>query len=91
MPAGKQMTIEQIKARVKIEDFIPVGTKTGSTYYVGKCPFHSDAHDSMWVDTAKQICGCYAGCTTKPLDVINLYAKMMGIDNIEAISQLSKY
>lgn len=91
MPAGKNMTIEQIKARHRIEEFLPVVFKTGETYFMTKCPFHSDERASMFVDTAKQICGCYAGCTPKVLDVINLYARMMGINNIEAISQLSRY
>ncbi|MDY0263510.1 bifunctional DNA primase/polymerase [Syntrophotalea acetylenica] len=91
MPAGKHMTIEQIKARHRIEEFLPVVIKTGSTYFMTKCPFHADEHASMFVDTAKQICGCYAGCTPRVLDVINLYARMMGISNLEAISQLSVF
>lgn len=90
MPAGKKMTIAQIKNRHKIEDFIPVSMRTGANYYVAKCPFHEDRHDSMWVDTAKQICGCYAGCTPVVLDVINLYARMNNVSNIQAIEILSK-
>jgi hypothetical protein len=42
----------------------------------------------MWVDTGRQICGCYAGCTPKPLDVIDLYARMQGITTKEAIHEL---
>jgi len=91
MPAGKKMTIEQIKARHKIEEFIPVVMRSGTNYYVAKCPFHDDSHPSFWVDTAKQICGCQAGCTPVVLDVINLYARMNNVSNIQAIEQLSKY
>ncbi len=90
MPAGKKMTVAQIKARHKIEDFIPVSMRTGANYYVAKCPFHDDSRPSMFVDTAKQICGCLAGCTPVVLDVINLYARMNDISNIQAIEQLSK-
>ncbi len=90
-PAGKKMTIAQIKSRHKIEDFIPVSMRTGANYYVAKCPFHDDQHESMWVDTAKQICGCYAGCSGQtPWDIINLFARLHNVSNNEAIDQLSR-
>lgn len=90
-PAGKKMTIAQIKSRHKIEDFIPVSMRTGANYYVAKCIFHADLHDSMWVDTKKQICGCYAGCSGQtPWDIINLFARLHNVSNNEAIDQLSK-
>ena len=44
----------------------------------------------MWVDTARGICGCYAGCTPKPFDVIDLYARLHGLDNRDAIKQLAR-
>ena len=90
-PAGKKMTIAQIKNRHKIEDFIPLSMRSGGKYYVAKCPFHEDRHDSMWVDTAKQICGCYAGCSGQtPWDIINLVARLHNVSNNEAIEILSK-
>ncbi len=90
-PAGKKMTIAQIKSRHKIEDFIPVSMRTGANYYVAKCPFHDDQRASMWVDTAKQICGCYAGCSGQtPWDIINLFARLHNVSNNEAIDQLSR-
>ena len=90
-PAGKKMTIAQIKSRHKIEDFIPVSMRTEANYYVAKCPFHDDQHESLWVDTAKQICGCYAGCSGQtPWDIINLFARLHNVSNNEAIDQLSR-
>jgi hypothetical protein len=90
-PPGKKMTIAQIKNRHKIEDFIPVSMRTGANYYVAKCPFHDDQRASMWVDTAKQICGCYAGCSGQtPWDIINLFARLHNVSNNEAIDQLSR-
>jgi hypothetical protein len=90
-PAGKKMTIAQIKSRHKIEDFIPLSMRSGANYYVAKCPFHADQHDSMWVDTNKQICGCYAGCSGQtPWDIINLFARLRNVSNNEAIEILSK-
>ncbi len=90
LPAGKKMTVAQIKARHRIEDFIPISMRTGANFYVAKCPFHDDSRPSMFVDTAKQICGCLAGCTPVVLDVINLYARLHNVSNNEAIDQLSR-
>ena len=54
------------------------------------CPLHDDAEPSFWIDTRDQVCGCFAGCTSKPLDVINLYARLCGLNNREAIFQLAR-
>lgn len=89
IPAGRKLTIEQIKARHRIEDFIPVAMVTGADYYVAHCPFHNDENPSFWVNTAKQICGCQAGCTPIVLDVVNLFARLHNVSNSEAINQLS--
>ena len=89
-PPGKK-TLRSDKNRHKIEDFIPVSMRTGANYYVAKCPFHDDQRASMWVDTAKQICGCYAGCSGQtPWDIINLFARLHNVSNNEAIDQLSR-
>jgi len=82
-------TVDKIKAALKIEDlFSSPLTQTGGHHYVTLCPLHDDHNPSMWVDTDQQICGCYAGCTPKPLDVIDLYARINGLTTKDAIHEL---
>jgi len=88
-PAINEGVVQEIKARFRIEALLPGSLKTGEHYYLARCPFHDDHNPSFWVDTEQQICGCYAGCTGKPLDVINLYARMYDITNHEAILALA--
>jgi len=85
-------TVAAIKQHYRIEDLFPAGslTKTGNHYYLTLCPLHDDHAPSMWLDTEHQIAGCYAGCTYKPLDVINLYARIHDLSNTEAIFELAK-
>ena len=45
---------------------------------------------SFWIDTTRQLCGCHAGCTPKPLDVIDLFARICSLGNDEAIRVLSR-
>ena len=81
--------ISKIRAQFKIQDFFPNAISTGGHWLMTACPFHQDAHPSLWIDTEKQICGCFAGCTPKPLDVINLYARLYSLDNRSAILSLA--
>jgi len=81
-------TVERIHQGIDILSLLPPATKTGAHWYMVCCPFHDDRNASMWVDTERQICGCYAGCTPKPLDVIDLYARLHGMDNKAAIKEL---
>lgn len=83
-------TVDRIKAAYSLEDILPVMQVTGSKHYLTRCPLHDDHNPSMWVDTDQQICGCYAGCTTKPLDFINLYARIHDLSNGEAIRELAR-
>lgn len=83
--------IGEIKKRYSVESFFPDATDThGGRYKLVCCPFHDDKNPSFWVDVDMQICGCYAGCTDKPLDVINLYARLYSLSNVEAIKALAK-
>lgn len=83
--------IRRIKAVLRIEDLLATELEpTGSHHSVTLCPLHDDHNPSFWVDTAQQICGCYAGCTDKPLDVINLYARMNDLSNGDAIRVLAR-
>lgn len=65
-------------------------------YLVGYCPDcqpigKRERPPRFWVDTELQICNCFKpSCASpKPLDVINLYAKMNGIDNDAAVTELN--
>lgn len=79
--------VETIRSKVTIQDLVH-GTATRDGWLVGQCPFHKDHEPSFWIDTRRQLCGCYAGCTPKPLDVINLYARLNGVSNHDAITMM---
>lgn len=79
-----------VKRAHKIEDFLGDITWTGAHWGVAKCPFHEDVNPSFWVDTERQLCGCFSGCTAKPLDVVNLFARINNISNQEAIRILGE-
>lgn len=83
-------TVNRIKTAYRLEDILPVVTETGSNFYLTRCPLHDDHNPSMWVKADDQICGCYAGCTVKPLDFINLYARIHDLSNLEAIRELAR-
>jgi hypothetical protein len=82
--------IERIRRTFRVEQFFTDLVKTGSHWYTTRCPFHADKRPSFWVDTERQICGCFTGCTSLPLDVINLYARLHSITNTEAIMALAR-
>jgi hypothetical protein len=88
-PRAMTGAIERIKKQFRIEEFFSDKTKTGSHWYVARCPLHDDSHPSLWIDVDRQICGCFAGCTSKPLDVINLYARVHGVSNTDAIRAMA--
>ena len=83
-------TVDRIKARYRLEELLPIEQATGDHYYLTRCPLHDDHNPSMWVDTDQHICGCHAGCTDKPLDVVNLYARIHDLSNSEAIRELAR-
>ena len=82
--------IERIKELVPILGYFPDARPTGGggRWYVARCPFHDDREPSMWIDTQRGICSCYAGCTQKPLDVIDLHTRLHGLDTKAAIREL---
>lgn len=93
------VSVKSIKENLRIEDlftelypnnFLSNSDNTGR-YKITCCPFHDDHNPSFWIDIEKQICGCHSGCTQKPLDIINLYAKAKAISDREAIKALSSY
>lgn len=81
--------IKKIRAANPIESFFPTAKPSGPGWLMANCPFHDDQHPSFWINTRKQICGCFAGCTPLPLDSINLFARLHGLNNRDAIFVLS--
>lgn len=84
--------VDHIKQTLRIENLL---VDTEQTSHDGRwlrcrCPLHEDDNPSFWIDTARQICGCFGGCTNKPLDVVNLYARLYGLTNTEAIYALRR-
>ena len=82
--------LNEIKQRHKIEDYLSNLIFTGEHWAMTRCPFHDDDNPSFWIDTEQQICGCFAGCTAKPMDVIDLYARLNKISIQDAIEELSQ-
>lgn len=91
MFAGQTDLIGIVKAHVKIESFFSKIQRTSADgrWYATRCPFHDDHNPSMWIDIKRQICGCNS-CKFKPMDVINLYARIHNMDESTAISAMAK-
>lgn len=76
---------------------------SGHGFFLGFCPFHKSDKEKkarkFWVNAAGGSCGCFvprcpAYCNraedpnSKPLDVVNFWALLKGIDISEAVHQL---
>lgn len=84
--------VSAIRATFRLEEFFHERERTSDDgrWQMARCPLHDDHRPSLWIDTERQVCGCYAGCNEKPMDVINLYAALYGLSNQNAILELSK-
>lgn len=84
--------LARIKSAFRVEEWFPQRQRSSSDgrWWLARCPFHDDQHPSFWIDTTRQLCGCHAGCTPKPLDVIDLFARICSLSNDEAIRMLSR-
>jgi len=82
------VNIEEVKKAHRIEDYLGEISFTGEHWGLTKCPFHEDSNPSFWVDTERQLCGCFSGCTAKPLDVVNLFARLNNLSNTDALRML---
>jgi len=97
--------IEQIKKAVPLAPFIAPYTNglqsSGRWFLIGNCPFHGQNKKTFWLHLPTQTCGCFVpGCpaycnwrkdpSTKPLDIINIYAMLKGISNRQAIRELAQ-
>ena len=91
-PDHGDSVVEKIKGGLTLEEFFPLRTKPaqGGRYWMTRCPFHDDKNPSMWLDLEVQRCGCFAGCTDKAIDVIDLYARLNDLSNAEAIRVLAR-
>lgn len=81
--------VNQLRARFRVEDFFPDREPANGTkrWWVARCPFHDDHRPSFWLDVQQQMCGCYV-CRMKPMDVINLFARLHGMENDEAVQAM---
>jgi len=91
--------IKQIKARCPIGSFVAPYTRglksSGKGFMIGFCPFHKHSYKrpNFWVNLEKGICACFVPtCEAHdpPMDVINFYARLKGLTNQEAITELGK-
>lgn len=88
---GGEDVITKIKRMVRIEDLFPdkVPTSADRRWWSARCPFHADERPSFWIDAKRQLCGCQV-CGMKPMDAINLYARMKNIPESQAVSALGR-
>lgn len=83
--------VTQIRKKWRIEQFFKMSlVKTGAHFYVTQCPFHDDEKPSFWIDAEHQVCGCFACNFPKPLDVINLYGMLYGLNNRDSVLAMAK-
>lgn len=83
--------VDKVKKSFAIESFFPDARPSrGMRWMLARCPLHDDHSPSMWIDTRDQVCGCFAGCTEKPLDVINLVGRINGLNNRDTIFYLAE-
>lgn len=89
----RSISLDIIKSTIKIESLIPGEKKQSGRYLMAWCPFHADREHgnsmSLWIDTNKNICGCFSCQFPKPLDVINVYSKLYSVSNSDAIKALA--
>ena len=86
-----EKVVDRIREKSLLDFFPNAQPKSNDgRWFITCCPFHNDHNPSFWIDTKRGICGCYAGCTSKPLDVINLASRLYGLSNRDAIFMLAK-
>lgn len=83
--------ISRVKQSMRIESFFPNAKPSSPDrrWLSCLCPFHDDKNPSFWIDTRRQICGC-ATCLFKPMDVINVYARMNNVSDSDAVTELAQ-
>lgn len=84
-------TTVQIKERISlldVADEFGLKLRKAGRSYKGLCPFHNEKTPSFYIHPKKNIFKCF-GCGVSG-DPINLYALLNGINNGQAIYQLSQ-
>jgi hypothetical protein len=89
IPVNSSASINEIKRIWRLEEFFPAVMRTGGSWALTQCPLHDDQSPSFWVDFDNQMCGCFSGCNDKPMDVINLYARLHRCSLQSAIQEMS--
>lgn len=82
--------VSRVKKNYPILSFFPEAEKSGARWYKTLCPFHADTHESFWIDASRGLCGCFANCTPKPLDAIDLWAVLNNMSIEEAIAEMQE-
>ena len=85
---GRGDLISRVKKSYPILSFFPDAKKSGDGWYVTRCPYHDDKNPSFWIDANRGLCGCFAGCTKLPWDVIDLWAVENDLSIEEAIADM---
>lgn len=80
-----------VKSRVRIEHLFPQAVRTSADgrWLACACPFHDDKKPSAWIDTRRQLFGCQV-CGFRPMDAVNLYARMHNMSDRDAVSAMAK-
>ena len=80
-----------VKSSVRIEHLFPQAVRTSADgrWLACACPFHDDKKPSAWIDTRRQLFGCQV-CGFRPMDSVNLYARMHNMSDKEAVSAMAK-
>ena len=83
--------LSTVKASVRIENMFPDAVKTSGDgrWLAARCPFHDDKKPSFWIDVRRQLCGCQV-CGMKPMDAINLYARMHNMSESASVSAMAQ-
>jgi hypothetical protein len=83
--------IGAVKQRVRIETLFPDALPSGGNgkWLKTKCLFHDDTNPSAWIDTRRQLYGCTV-CGFKPMDAINLYARMHALSESDAVRAMAR-
>ena len=80
-----------VKSSMRIEHLFPQAVRTSADgrWLACACPFHDDKKPSAWIDTRRQLFGCQV-CGFRPMDSVNLFARMHNMSDKEAVSAMAK-
>lgn len=82
--------VDRIKHSIKMTSILSGVVKTGDYWSMALCPFHKDNNPSFWIDERRQIGNCQKCNFQRPLDVVNVYARLHQIDEGDAIRTLAR-